>query len=160
GAALATGLTKPVTFGGKASVTIPAGGSVRSDAVPLRLNAQQDLAISLYVTGTNVAPSQHTGAVVTSYLTANGAGDQTQSEDGKPFSAKATAMFWLKSVDVLPASPATGIVMFGDSITDGTCTTLDAHDRWEDIVAARFAMQAPVRRAVVNEGIGGNTVTG
>ena len=24
--------------------------------------------------------------------------------------------------------------MFGDSITDGTCSTLDAHDRWEDVV--------------------------
>jgi len=159
GPAIAHGLNKPLTFGGKTSVTIPAGGSVRSDALALRVDAQQDLAVSLFVNGTNVAPSQHTGAVVTSYLTANNSGDHTFAEDGKLFTGKTTAMFRLKSIDVHPYSPASAIVAFADSITDGTCTTLDAHDRWEDIVAQRFAMQTPIPRSVVNEGIGGNTVT-
>jgi lysophospholipase L1-like esterase len=95
---------------------------------------------------------------VTSYLTDANAGDQTESADGKAFTGKTTAMYWLKSIDVLPAGQASTIVAFGDSITDGTCTTLDAHDRWEDIVAQRLALQNPVRFAVVNEGIGGNTV--
>jgi len=72
-----------VTFSEESSVTIPAGGSVRSDPVALRVEAQQDLAVSLFVTGVDIAPSQHTGAVVTSYVTGNNAGDQTQSEDGK-----------------------------------------------------------------------------
>jgi len=161
GPAVAAGLNKPVTFGGKTSVTIPAGGSARSDAVALRVDAQQDLAVSLFVNGANVAPSQHGNAVVTSYLTADDAGDRTLSEDGKPFTGKTTSMLWLKSIDVRPASPAAAIVAFGDSITDGTCTTLDAHDRWEDIVAQQLALMTPVTpRSVVNEGIGGNTVTG
>ena len=95
GPAVAAGLNKPVTFNEKSSVTIPAGGSARSDPVALRVDAQQDLAVSLFLTGVNIAPSQHTGAVVTSYLTANNAGDQTQSEDGKPFTGKTTATFWL-----------------------------------------------------------------
>jgi lysophospholipase L1-like esterase len=159
GPAVAPGFNKRLTFGGKKSVTIPAGGSVRSDALALRVDAQQDLAVSLFVSGTNVAPSQHTGAVVTSYLTANSSGDRTLAEDGKHFTGKTTATFWLKSIDVHPYSPATAIIAFGDSITDGTCTTLDAHDRWEDIVAQRFAMQTPILRSIVNEGIGGNTVT-
>jgi lysophospholipase L1-like esterase len=160
GPAIAAGLNKPLTFGGKPGVTIPAGGSARSDAVALRVDAQQDVAVSLFVSGTNVAPSQHNGAVVTSYLTANNAGDQTLATDGKPFTAKTTATFWLKSIDVRPSSPASAVVAFGDSITDGTCTTLDAHDRWGDIVAQRFALESPVAHSVVNEGIGGNTVTG
>src|SRR5207302_7749891 len=105
-------------------------------------------------------PSQHTNAVVTSYLTDNNAGDQALSEDGKAFTGKTTAMFWLKSIDVRPVSPATAIVAFGDSITDGTCTTLDGHDRWEDVVAQRLALLSPVPWSVVNVGIGGNTVTG
>ena len=159
GPAVAAGLNKPVTFGEKSSVTIPAGESVRSDPVALRVEAQQDLAVSLFVTGVDIEPSQHTGAVVTSYLTGNNAGDQTQSEDGKPFTGKTTATFWLKSIDVRPARPATAIIAFGDSITDGACTTLDGHDRWEDIVAQRLAMLTPARLSIVNEGIGGNTVT-
>ena len=160
GSAVAAGMNKPVTFDGKNSVMIPAGGSVRSDAVALHVDAQQDLAVSLFVSGANVGPSQHGNAVVTSYLTANDAGDQTSSEDGKAFTGKTTAMFWLKSIDVRSASPATAIVAFGDSITDGTCTTLDAHDRWEDVVAQRLGLTSSVSRSIVNEGIGGNTVTG
>src|SRR5438093_9053723 len=160
GPAVAAGLNKPVTFGGKTSVTIAAGGSARSDAVSLQVDAQQDLAVSLFVNGANVAPSQHGNAVVTSYITANDAGDQTLSEDGKAFTGKTTTMFWLKSIDVRPVSPATAIVAFGDSITDGTCSTLDAHDRWEDVVAQRLGLTSPVSRSIVNEGIGGNTVTG
>ena len=120
-------------------MTIPPGGSVRSDSLALHVEAQQDLAVSLFVKDANVVPSQHTGAVTTSYLTGTNTGDLTMSEDGKPFTGKTTAFFWLKSIDVQPNSPASAIVAFGDSITDGTCTTLDAHDRWEDIVAQRIA---------------------
>jgi lysophospholipase L1-like esterase len=158
GPAVAAGLVKAISFGGKNTVTVPAGGSVESDAIALHVDAQQDLAVSLMVAGTDVQPSQHNNAVVTSYVTDNEAGDQTESVDGKPFDGKTTAMFWLKSIDVRSSAPATAIVAFGDSITDGTCTTLDAHDRWEDIMAERFALQGPAQLSVVNEGIGGNTV--
>jgi len=160
GAALAAGAIKTLTFGGNGSVTVPAGATVESDPISFHVDAQQDIAVSLFVTGADVQPSQHTNAVVTSYLTDNEAGDQSASADGKAFSGKTTSMFWLKSIDVRPAAPAAVIVAFGDSITDGTCTTLDAHDRWEDILAVRLALQETGRWAVVNEGIGGNTVTG
>ena len=158
GAQIALGMNRPVTFGGKESVTIPAGGSVESDAVRLPVQAKEDLAVSLFVMGANLQPSQHNNAQVTSYVTDNNAGDQTASEDGKVFGGKTTSMYWLKSIDVHPTAAASTIVAFGDSITDGTCSTLDAHDRWEDAVADRFAMQGNATHAVVNEGIGGNTV--
>ncbi|HEY7302105.1 MAG TPA: GDSL-type esterase/lipase family protein [Xanthobacteraceae bacterium] len=160
GPALAAGLVKPVTFGGASTVTIPAGGTVESDPVPLHVDAQQDLGVSLYVTGSDLQPSQHNNAFEDSYLTPDGAGDQTGSENGKPFTRSTTAMFWLKSIDVRPQRPATAIVAFGDSITDGTCTVPDAHERWEDTLAQRLALRQPVERAVVNEGIAGNTVSG
>jgi lysophospholipase L1-like esterase len=123
------------------------------------VDAQEDLAISIYVPGVEVSASQHNGALVTSFITDNGAGDLTASESGGPFKTRITTMPWLKAVDVRTTSPTTSIVAFGDSITDGTCTTLDAHDRWEDVVAQRLAVQGTVRHTVVNEGIGGNTVT-
>jgi lysophospholipase L1-like esterase len=157
GPALAVGLVKPVSFGGKPTVTIPAGGTAESDAVAMQVDAQQDIGVSVFVSGVDVQPSQHNNAQVTSYLTDNGGGDQTDSADGKAFTGKTTAMYWLKSIDVRTTGAASTIIAFGDSITDGTCTTLDAHDRWEDVVANRLAFQA-AKRAVVNEGIGGNTV--
>lgn len=180
GAALAVGLNRQATFGGNASVVIPVGGSVTSDPVPLRVFAQQDLAVSLYVPGANVLASQHGGAVVTSYLSANGSGDVTADETRTPYTLTTTSMLWLKSIDVYSRSSTGAVVAFGDSITDGTCTTLDAHDRWEDIVAVRldtperngfgrlgvnydlfdrFDRKADGHKSIVNEGIGGNTVT-
>ena len=128
--------------------------------------ARQDLAVSLYVPGADARPSQHAGARVTSYLSADRAGDVAADETGKAFTTTTTAMFWLKSIDVLSSSSTGTIVAFGDSITDGSCTTLDGHDRWEDWLAVRLALDAQSRgtaaahKAVVNEGIGGNTVTG
>ena len=160
GAALAAGMVKPVTFGGQSAVTIPAGATAESDPVAIHVDAQQDIAVSLHITGSNTQPSQHNNAYVTSYLTGDGTGDQSASEDGKAFTRTTTSMFWLKSIDVRPQTTATAIVAFGDSITDGTCTTVDAHERWEDVLGQRLALRRSADRAVINEGIGGNTVTG
>ena len=165
GAALAAGSNRPVSFNGSATVTVPAGGSVTSDPVRMKVLAMQDLAVSLHVPDTGVRPSQHTGAQVTSYLAANGSGDVAAEEDAKPFTGTTASMFWLKAVDVASTSSTGSIVAFGDSITDGTCSTIDAHDRWEDWLAVRLALDAAGRgrqdayKAVVNEGIGGNTIT-
>jgi lysophospholipase L1-like esterase len=159
GPAVVAGLVKPLTFGGKDSVTVAPGATVASDPVALHVEALQDIAVSLFVPSADVQPSQHNNAQVTSYLTDNGAGDKSASEDGKPFTGRTTSMLWLKSVDVGTAARTSTIVALGDSITDGTCSTLDAHDRWEDALAARFALNKKVAHAVINEGIGGNTAT-
>ena len=75
GPALLSGSNMPVRFGGSTSVTIPPGGSVRSDPVRMTVLPRQDLAVSLYVQGANIRPSQHRGALVTSYVSADGSGD-------------------------------------------------------------------------------------
>ena len=165
GAGLTANSNRQVFFNTSAHVTVPAGGSVTSDLVPLRVMAQQDLAVSLHIPDADVRPSQHSAAQVTSYLTANGAGDKAADETAVPFTATTTSTFWVKSIDVLSSMSTGAIVAFGDSITDGTCSTLDGHDRWEDMLAMRLAFDASSRgsadahKAVVNEGIGGNTLT-
>jgi lysophospholipase L1-like esterase len=176
GAALAAGSNRPLVFAGASAVTIAPGGSVWSDPVRLPVLAQQDLAVSLYVPGANVRPSQHTAAATTSYRSADGSGDVASDESRISFAASTTSLWWLKAIDVESASSAGAagapgaIVMFGDSITDGTCSTLDAHDRWEDVMSVRLGLEHEATaqggrgprnglKAVVNEGIGGNTIT-
>ena len=161
GATLTPGSSRAVLFDGATRVTIPAGGSVQSDPVAIPVLAQQDLAISLHLPEADVRPSQHNGAKVTSFLTANGGGDHTGDEAAEAFTETTTAMFWLKSIDVLTSMSTGTIVAFGDSITDGSCATDDGHDRWQDWVAVRLQLDAPngTHKAVVNEGIGGNTIT-
>jgi lysophospholipase L1-like esterase len=116
-----------------------------------------------------VKPSQHTNAVVTSYRTADGGGDMVTEEGRAPFATTTTSLWWLKAIDVQASASPGVIVAFGDSITDGTCSTLDAHDRWEDVVSLRLGLQHDGAgngrgsrqglKAVLNEGIGGNTIT-
>jgi hypothetical protein len=73
-ASISPGLLMPVLFDGQSAVTIEAGGSVTSDPIPLAVDAQEDLAISVYIPGADVPASQHSGALVTSFITDNGAG--------------------------------------------------------------------------------------
>ena len=162
GPALLSGSNMQVRFAGSTSVTIAAGGSVTSDPIQMIVLPRQDLAVSLHVPGVNVRASQHRGALVTSYVSANGSGDLTAGETRTGFTETITSMWWLKSIDVRTSSVGGAIVAFGDSITDGSCSTVDGHDRWEDWLAVRLdAMDDPAaRRSVVNEGIGGNTVIG
>jgi lysophospholipase L1-like esterase len=170
GAALAAGSNRPLTFDGTLEVAIPAGGSMWSDPARLSVLAQQDLAVSLYIPGSNIRPSQHTGAVTTSYRSADGSGDVTSEERRAPFGSTTTSLWWLKAIDVESVSSPGAIVAFGDSITDGTCSTLDAHDRWEDVLSVRLGLEHDGKalrargqdeglKAMVNEGIGGNTIT-
>jgi len=165
GAALAEGSNRPVTFAGAPTVTIAPGASVTSDPVRISVLAHQDLAVSLHVPAANVRPSQHNAALVTSYLAANEAGDVSAQEAAAAFTRTTTSMYWLKAIDVSSTSATGAIVMFGDSITDGTCATVDAHNRWEDLLAIRLALEAARRgrpdrhKTILNEGIGGNTIT-
>ena len=145
GAALAAGSNRQVFFNTSARVIVPPRGSVTSDPVPMKVLAQQDLAVTLYIPDADVRPSQHSGAQVTSYLAANGAGDVSAEETATPFTGTTTSMWWLKAIDVSSSSSTGAIVAFGDSITDGTCTTVDAHDRWEDLLAVRLALDAANR---------------
>jgi lysophospholipase L1-like esterase len=54
---------------------------------------------------------------------------------------------------------AATIVMFGDSITDGTRSTADTNSRWPDVVAQRLAA-AKKALGISNQGIAGNRLLG
>jgi lysophospholipase L1-like esterase len=156
---LVEGSNRQLTFNGLPSVTIPAGGRVISDPAALAVEAQQDLAVSLYVPGANVPISQHTSAFTISYLTSNGAGNHAGSADRSAFTVTTTSVYWLSAVEVLSSSTTSAIIAFGDSMTNGTCSTVDAHGRWEDFLAVRLLPPASTGVAAVNAGISGNTLT-
>ena len=161
GALLAPGSNRPLTFGGSASVTIPAGGAAYSDPLAFTVHAWQDVAVSLYIPGAAVPISRHTNARTTSLWTLPGAGNHTSDEAATAFTQTTTSMWWVSAIDVFSSTADGTIVFFGDSITDGTATTTDGHDRWHDIVALRLMLdsKAKAELGVVNEGIGGNRVT-
>ena len=164
-ATLVSGTNRPVTFGGKPTVTIEPGQSVWSDTVNLtfvrdvKALAGRKLAVSFHVAGESGPMTWHAKALQTSYLSAPGAGAKSQNEDEVAFPYSTASWYFLDAVDMMAPADTRVIVAFGDSITDGTASTFNGDDRWPNVLSRR--LQAAGRRAVVlNGGIGGNQVTG
>ena len=148
----------PLTFGGLASVTIAAGNDVLSDAATLAVSDGQDIAVSVYVAQTNAPLTYHALALETNACTSltAGAGDHTMDVAGTAFTDSGAFDWWLDAVAVNTSSATGTVVALGDSITDGACTGLDAHQRWTDVLASRLAGSL----GVANEGISGNRLEG
>lgn len=164
-AAVQAGSGMRVTFAGQPAVTIPPGAMLWSDpvAVPDAVLARaqgRNLAVSLSVAGASGPMTWHAKALTTSYITDRGTGCHAAREDEAPFANATTSWFFLDAVDMLMPQDAVAIVAIGDSLTEGTHSTLNGHDRWTDALARRLEAVAPGRFAVVNAGIGGNQVRG
>ncbi|MCO6009383.1 SGNH/GDSL hydrolase family protein [Actinoallomurus purpureus] len=152
GAALVAGSERPVTFGGARKVVLPAGSEVLSDPVPLTVPAGQDLAVSVYVPGSTGAATRHPLAMATSYLAT---GDHAADADGGAFTSTTSSWYLLDGVDVRALPGTRALVAFGDSITDGAQSTVDANRRYPDDLARRLRGRG---LSVLNEGISGNRV--
>ena len=157
GSDVAPGTDRVLTFSGNASITIPAGAPVLSDPVELNVPALGDLAISLYLPGTVEANTIHNTGLQTNYVSLPG---NFTAAATLPVQRTITAWPFLTEVDVDSAGPS--IVTLGDSITDGTRSTVDTNNRWPDWLARRLqTVRDPVsgingRLGVVNRGISGN----
>jgi lysophospholipase L1-like esterase len=76
-----------------------------------------------------------------------------------PVATTSASWFLLARVDVATTAPVATVVAFGDSITDGTRSTVNTNNRWPDQLARRLAAdRSGARVAVVNAGIAGNRV--
>ncbi|MDA8248749.1 MAG: GDSL-type esterase/lipase family protein [Rhodospirillales bacterium] len=166
GAALMPATSRAVTFDGRPDVTIPPGQVAWSDPVgldfvPAALVESGRMAVSFHVVGDAPTMTWHAKALTTSYLSRPGAGAAPAGDDselGFPFTT--TSWYFLDAVDMMAAPQTRAIVAFGDSITDGTASTLNGDDRWPDVLARRLHAALGDRVVVVNEGIGGNQVVG
>jgi lysophospholipase L1-like esterase len=163
GGAIVAGTNRSVRFAGKANVTIPPGESVWSDPVALSFGANpagRKLAVSFHVVGESGPMTWHAKALTTSYLTAPAAGSKGQIEDESAFPFTTTSWYFLDAVDMMAPANTQLIVALGDSITDGTASTLNGDDRWPNALSRRMHAAYGGRVAVVNAGIGGNQVAG
>src|SRR6185436_2908541 len=139
-----------------------------SDPVDLVAPDFADLAIDLYLpedtaamkspltthaaawqTGYVSPPGNHAGAIDMPVETTTA----YRRGDGLP----TATWFFLTRIEVMAPAEAGAVVTVGDSITDGTASTMDTNNRWPDHLARRLA-KAGMRMAVLNAGIGGNRV--
>src|SRR5262249_48389132 len=81
-------------------------------------------------------------------------------EEEAAFPYSTASWFFLDAVDMMMPADTRVVVAFGDSITDGTATTMNGDDRWSDVLSRRLHRAFGNKIAVVNAGIGGTQVAG
>jgi lysophospholipase L1-like esterase len=157
---LVPGTNRPVRFGGAENVTVAPGQSAWSDPVDLPfIHDRTDpslqgrkLAVSFHIAGESGPMTWHAKGLTTSYVTAPGA--------DASFTYATASWFFLDAVDMAMPAGTRLIVALADSITDGTDSTMNGDDRWPDQLSRRLHAAYGTTVAIVNEGIGGNRITG
>jgi lysophospholipase L1-like esterase len=148
------GSIQTVTFGGRNSVTIAAGAPVLSDPVAFPVVSGAEISISLYFPKRVATPTLHALALKRAVVSKHG--DHTRVEKIEGGSASESLI--LVSAVLVPVQPSQRlIVAFGDSVTDGDGSTLDADRTWtSDLIRRLGKTPEGSKVAVVNEGIAGN----
>jgi lysophospholipase L1-like esterase len=147
-------LIQKVTFGGRNSVTVPAGAPVLSDPVAFPVTSGAEISISLYFPKRVATPTLHWLALKRAVVSRHG--DHTGAETIEAGAVSGASI--LVSAVLVPAQPSQHLVVaFGDSVTDGDGSTVDADHNWPSDLNRRMR-QTPdgSKVAVVNEGIAGN----
>jgi lysophospholipase L1-like esterase len=161
------GTERPLTFSGRRSLTLAAGALAACDDVELVTEPGEDLVVALHLPGRFRATTVHATSFQSSELLS---GDLTEVESrpghgvGTPTDRYSVITQWWflagVAVRVAPAladSPASrAVVAFGDSITDGSSTSVGANHRWPDRLAELLRSNGREPHGVVNAGIGGN----
>ena len=155
GARIEASSDRALTFGTETSIKIPAGAFVLSDPVALEVEPLADLAISIYFPSDTGTPTSHGTGLQTNYISPPGNFAATEQI---PDAQTSQSWFFLTAVEVRPSERTGVVVTLGNSITDGTLSTVDANSRWPDHLARRLAARGSGALGVVNAGIGGNRV--
>lgn len=171
-AAVVAGSSVAMTFAGAAAVSLEPGDGAWSDPIPFPVKAFQRLAVSLDVE-TATDASTHSLGLTSTFLRAGHHASRVTGEGFVQVPTRATGtavdaypVYWLAAVDVQTTDADGAILGFGDSITDGRCSTTldgvvrpDLYQRWTDLIAERFATRPrDQRKAVANAAIAGNRI--
>lgn len=141
-----------LTFNGSPSVTMPAGGSVVSDAVGFKIGPRENVAITIHYGAASQTVSGHPGSRTTSYLSTGNTTD---------FSSAVKTDHWynIQTLEVEAPMKAGAVAILGNSITDGRGSTTNQQNRWADVLSRRLLQNKKTRQVgVLNMGIGGNCV--
>jgi lysophospholipase L1-like esterase len=154
GSAIVAGSDRELTFGGEASVSVPPGAPILSDPLDLEVPPLGSVAVSLYLPEITPTSTFHWEGVQTGYISGEGS---FVGETDFEATETITSRIFLSEILVDAPPDARAVVTFGDSITDGATSTVDANHRWPDFLAERLN-EVDAQVAVINQGISGARV--
>ena len=147
---------KYLKFSNQYKVTIPAGKSITSDALPYNLKPLQRLAITINYTSAPTVPTVHMGSRTTSYIMKGVTNAHSNFE--KAF--RENHWYNISGIDIYTMNNnMSAIAIIGNSITDGKCSTDNAQNRWPDVMSEMLQLKYKItNQGVLNLGIGNNRV--
>lgn len=145
---------KAVTFGGLKTVAIPAGAPLFSDPVAFPVDSGAEISVSIYFPKRVSSPTLHALALKRAVISQRG---DHSGEEKIEAAAMSEGSISISAVLVPSQSARRLVVAFGDSITDGDGSTLDADHNWPGYLIRRLAKSPESSKvALVNSGIAGN----
>jgi lysophospholipase L1-like esterase len=146
---------RALTFDGRDSVVIAADEMATCDPLDFDVEPLSDLSVTIYVPTAPLDVTGHPGSRTTSYLQAG----IHVSAPALPDAATTDHWYLLTGLDVLADRVPEALVTLGNSITDGRGSGTNRNNRWPDNLARRLLADPRTEQvAVLNAGIGGNTV--
>ena len=174
-ARLVPGSQVRVTFAGRRTVTIPAGGQTWSDPIDITVESGGQVALSVYAPQAPITSKNffaYAYAAPGMYISLPG--NHAREASGRSFPALAIddTDYPLQSVGYHPGqvwwtdvitgrSDSRGtVVVVGDSVSDGWMAYGPPGQRWTDVLATRLnALPRDKRLSVTNAAVSGNTVS-
>ncbi|KAL4810853.1 SGNH hydrolase-type esterase domain-containing protein [Aspergillus unguis] len=150
-----TSTIKRLAFNRSPSVTIPPGKSVYSDPIDFEIPPLSDIALSIYTkegqVGANI--TGHPGSRTTSWFEH---GNKVNS-----FSVSESSVehwYFISAIEAWASKSSLGLVILGDSITDGRGSDDNRNNRWPDALAERLRRNKLSNIAINNQAAGGNAI--
>lgn len=150
---------KALTFDGNRSILIPKAALAVSDPVEFPVKSGQVVTLSIFLRDgqTGKCITSHPGSRTETWISR---GDHTNEESLTNSSTRSTFhWYFICGIEAwLPLENGT-LVLIGDSLTDGRCSTDNYNNRWPDLLFNRM-MEHPFARkvAVINQAAGGNRI--
>jgi lysophospholipase L1-like esterase len=127
-----------------------------SDPVRMRVPALTDLAVSIYLPAQAGPATFHSTAEQDNWVSTSG--DHSNDTSSTSYTTDTQSWYYLASLLVRSSRAFGTVVAFGDSITDGFQSTVDANARWPNFLAERLNAVGGPTLSVADEGISGNRV--
>lgn len=150
---IVAGSDRVLSFGGQRAVVVAPGAVAVSDALELSVAPLEELSVTSFFPQATPLTTFHWGAQQSGYIAA---GNLTGAM-ALPTATRLSGRAFLSAVLVDAAAATRGVVVLGDSISDGNGSTPDRNRRWPDQLAQRLAAQGV---AVANAGISGARLLG
>ncbi len=177
GGPAAAGTPVPVTFGGKPSVTMPAGADAVSDPIALAVPKQSTVLVSLQLSGAVSGLPAHVVPNGTVYATSQSSGDHTGDASGSSYTVTLGAIPYLSGIDTVApgtdpaalsdptvvataAGTAGALVLYGDQTVNSDTASPDGNHNLSDLIFSGVTNANPNNNAsqkkswygVINEG--------